>query len=145
MNAAISLSFRLMALFAALVLISACAVTTGSTEGTSETFQNTSDASTDLTSSTSPRSDSKKDEGKEEAMEFTRANFERVKIDMAVGGGEHLASLATLLGVSHSHQEEFFSLTKENFSNLYSSDETTAEELLAKLDSELSANPRLRD
>jgi hypothetical protein len=78
-------------------------------------------------------------------MEFTKANFERVKTDMAVGCGEHLASLATLLGVSPSHQEEFFSFTKENFSTLYSSDETTAEELLAKLDSELSANPRLRD
>jgi len=145
MYTAISLSFRLIAIFAALSLMSACAVTTRASQGSSETFANTSEASTKLTSSTSPRSSSKTDTKTEETIEFTRANFERVKTDMAVGGGEHLASLATLLGVSPSHQEEFFSLTKENFSNFYSSDETTAEELLAKLDLELSVNPQLRD
>ncbi len=132
----------------AVVAVSSCAVTTKPTEGTSETFQNTSEASTDLTSSTSPRSSSGKsesDESKKQALEFTKVNFERVRTDMAVGGGEHLTSLATLLGVSDSCKAEFFSLTKNRFSTLFISDQIAPEELLAELDSELSANPHMKD
>jgi len=62
-----------------------------------------------------------------------------------VGGGEHLTSLATLMGISDSRKPEFFSLTKDKFSTLFSSDQVTPEELLAMLDSEISADPYLMD
>jgi hypothetical protein len=55
----------------------------------------------------------------------------------------HLSSLATLLGVPARNQQDFFALTKANFSTLFSSEQTTAEELLARLEEELSANPAL--
>lgn len=69
--------------------------------------------------------------------------LERIKTDMAVGGGEHLTSLATLLGVPSHNQPEFFALTKANFSTLFSTEPTTAEELLARLDDRIDTHPAL--
>ena len=126
-------------------MLSSCAVTTESTKSSSETFRNTSEASTKFTSSTSPGGGSSSKSKDEKALEFTKANFARVRSDMAVGGGEHLESLAALLGISDSHKSEFFSLTKNNFSTLFSSEHTTAEEMLTKLNSKLSIYPELRD
>ena len=142
MHAKISLFFRMMALFAVLALTAACATTTGSTEGTSETFANTTDATSDLTSSTCP-SEEPAPSQETEALAFTQANLGRIKTEMAAGGGEHLRALATLLGVPVSQQQTFFSITKEKFIDLYSSDQTTAEELLKKLNAEISSNPGL--
>src|SRR5260370_39639384 len=42
---------------------------------------------------------------------FAEVNFENLSQEMAQGQGEHLASLATLLGVPAEHQAEFFTLT----------------------------------
>ena len=130
-------------LIGSLCIVYACAVTTNTTESSSKTIQNTSEATSKFTSSTSPGSGSDDSAQREQALSFSRANLERIKTDMAVGGGEHLTSLATLLGVPDRHQQEFFTLTKANFSSLFSSEQTTAEELLAQLDSELHANPDL--
>ena len=138
MHTIISFFFRMMTVFALLAFMSACATTTTSTDATSETLGTTSDS----TSSTTPGEEptpSKEDE----ALEFTMANLDHIKTDMASGGGEHLRALATPLGVSVSHQEAFFSITKEKFSTLYSSDKTTAEELVKKLKAEISAHPEL--
>ena len=61
---------------------------------------------------------------------------------MALGRGEYLASLATLLGVPESQQAEFFAFTKENFSSLVSSDQVTPDEMLEALNRELAACPQ---
>lgn len=134
---------RAVAVLGALCIIYACAVTSNSTESSTKTFQNTTAASSKFTSSTSPGSDSSKSAEKERALAFSKVELERIKTDMAVGGGEHLTSLATLLGVPAHNQQEFFALTKANFSTLFSSEPTTAEELLARLEDELSSNPGL--
>jgi hypothetical protein len=75
---------------------------------------------------------------------FTDQNFDRIREDMALGGGEHLASLAALLDIPEAQQPSFFRLTKEKFSILFSSANTTPEEMLAKLDKELTTHPDLR-
>jgi hypothetical protein len=125
-----------------MVVLSSCAVTTNTTEGTTETFENTTEVSTDFTSSTSPGGD---DEAKaEKTRAFAAANLERLREDMARGGGEHLASLAHLLGVSPNHREDFFVLTREKYSVLFTSEPTMPEDLLARLDTELGAHPRWR-
>jgi len=134
---------RIMAMLSVLSIIYACAVTTDTTESSSKTFQNTTDATSKFTSSTSPGSGSDKSAKNEQALAFSRVQLERIKTDMAVGGGEHLTSLATLLGVAPHNQPEFFALTKANFSTLFSSEPTTAEELLARLDDQLNAHPAL--
>jgi hypothetical protein len=134
---------RVVAVLGVMSILYACAVTNSSTESSSQTFQNTTDASSKFTSSTSPGSDSSESAKKEQALAFSKMNLERIKTDMAVGGGEHLTSLATLMEIPAYNQQEFFTLTKSNFSTLFSSEQTTAEELLARLDDELNANPNL--
>jgi hypothetical protein len=63
---------------------------------------------------------------------------------MALGGGEHLTSLAVLMDIPEAQQASFFMLTKEKFSILYSSANTTPEEMLTKLDEELATHPDLQ-
>ena len=101
-------------------------------------------SSSDFTSSTSPGSSSKSSP-EEKAKAFATENFARLKEDMALGRGEHLASLATLLGVPKDRQPEFFALAKEQFPSLVSSTQTTSDELIAALDRELALRPYLRE
>ena len=135
--------FRMMTVFALLAFMAAC-TTTSSTEATSESIGTTSEGTSDITSSTTPGEEPTPSKA-DEAIEFTKANLDHIKTDMAAGGGEYLKALATLLGVSVSNQEAFFAITKEKFSDLYSSDKTTAEELVEKLMAEISAHPELTD
>lgn len=138
--------FRIAGLCAAmstLLVTAGCAPTTRSTEGSSETFANTSEASTKFTSSTSPRSSSDQAE-LQRLHAFTAVNFSRLREEMARGNGEHLAALASLLHISEAHQAEFFALSKQNFSRLFSSEQTTPDEMLARLDTQLSIFPYLQ-
>ncbi len=135
--------FRTAAVFGVLCILCACATTTDTTESSSKTFHNTTDATSKFTSSTSPGEGSSDSAKKEQALAFSKVNLERLKTDMALGGGEHLTSLATLLDIPAHNQPEFFAMTKANFNTLFVSENTTAEELLARLDNELDANPNL--
>lgn len=134
---------RTAAVLAVLSMTYACAVTTDATESSSRTIHNTTDASSKFTSSTSPGGGSSNLTQKDQALAFSKVKLERIKTDIALGGGEHLTTLATLLGIPAHNQQEFFALTKTNFSTLAGSQNTTAEQLLARLDDELSANPNL--
>jgi len=134
-------SVQLLSLAAVALLMSSCAVTTRSTQGTSETFMNTSEASTEFSSSTSPRSDGKEaSEAKVKA--FAAANIQRLEEDIARGGGEHLSSFAHLLGIRDSHRDEFYAMTKQQYPVLFSSNPTTPEQLLARLNAELDVHPQ---
>jgi hypothetical protein len=143
MGTTIKSFWRLIAVLGILIMVSACATTTAPTESSTKTFHNTTDASSKFTSSTSPGGGSSDSAKKEQALAFSKANLERIKTDMAIGGGEHLTSLAALLDVPEHNQQAFFALTKANFGTLFDSEDTTAEELLAGLDNELTANPNL--
>jgi hypothetical protein len=67
------------------------------------------------------------------ALAFTTMNFESVKQDLARGEGEHLASLATLMGVSASEQPRFFAFAQRQASTLVASEKTRPEEVLTAL------------
>ena len=114
-----------------------------SCEGTTETFQNTSNASTEFTSSTSPGDKDKSDAQLVNA--YAAANFDRLREDMARGGGEHLAAFSHLLRIKEDHQSDFFQLTREKYGVLFSSDSTDAKEMVARLDTELKAYPEWRE
>lgn len=120
--------------------LTACAVTTRSTEGSTETFQNTTDASSDFTSSTSPRDESKDAEARK-VKAFASVNLDRLKEDMARGGGEHLTAFAHLLGIKEMHQREFFAVTKQNYPTLFSPEPTSSDQMLARLGDEIAAHP----
>jgi Protein of unknown function (DUF3015) len=132
-----SFTFTLMMSTGLAIALSSCAFF----DTTTETVQNTSDVSSDFTSSTSPRSSNSNIS--EKVSKFIDQNFDRIREDMALGGGEHLASLATLLDIPEAQQPNFFRLTKEKFSILYSSANTTPEEMLTKLNEELTTHPDL--
>lgn len=74
---------------------------------------------------------------------FASVNLENLSQEMAQGKGEHLASLASLMGVPAEHHSEFFSLTQEKYASIIPSENTTSTEMLVSLNHELSAHPRL--
>lgn len=135
--------FRLIIFAGIMALLSSCAVVTRSTEGSTETFENTSDASTELTSSTSPR-DEDKDSANRKVKAYAAANLDRLREDMARGGGEHLTAFAHLLGIRDAHRAEFYSLARDRYPVLFSSEPTTSEVMLARLEVELSNHPDWR-
>jgi DUF3015 family protein len=59
----------------------------------------------------------------ERASLFIGFNYANLSEDMARGGGEHLASLATLMHVPLEHQPEFFAMAQERFPSLVKGEE----------------------
>ena len=59
------------------------------------------------------------------------------------GQGEHLASLAALLGVPEEAQPEFFALVQEKYTLLVGSDDTTAVTMLRALQASMAEHTAL--
>lgn len=79
----------------------------------------------------------------EHATMFANLNFDNLSQEMAQGGGEHLASLATLMGVPAEQQPAFFSMTQEKYTTLIQSGETTPVAMLKALQETMAAHPVL--
>lgn len=75
------------------------------------------------------------------AAVFANLNFEDLSQEMAQGRGEHLTSLATLLGVPAEQQGEFFAMTQEKYTTLIQSGETTPVAMLKALQDAMTARP----
>jgi hypothetical protein len=131
MNKPAAILPRLFFVMALGLTLAACTVT----DPSSSSRSTGGDGSSSLTSDGLLKQDHK-------IQEFARANFEKLKEDMALGQGEYLASLAALMGVEKAHQPEFFAFTKEKFPSVFSSDQITSTEMLATLNRELLADPR---
>ena len=52
------------------------------------------------------------------ATMFVAGTFDTLSEDMAKGGGEHLAVLATLMGIPVDQQSEFFAVAQEHYARL---------------------------
>jgi hypothetical protein len=104
-------------------------------------FTNTIEKSFDFTSSTTPSSWYFPGElqDQQKIVYFSRANFGRLKEDMASGHGKYLTSLATLMQVPPAYHQEFFSLTKNNFHDLFPTEHVTPEDMLLTLSNTLAA------
>ncbi len=74
---------------------------------------------------------------------FAAINFENLSQEMAQGHGEHLASLATLMGIPTEHQPEFFALAQEKYTTLIQSGETTPAAMLKALNAAMASHPVL--
>lgn len=74
---------------------------------------------------------------------FANLNFDNLSQEMAQGGGEHLASLATLMGVPAEQQPAFFALTQEKYTTLVASGETTPAAMVKALHEAMAAHPVL--
>lgn len=64
------------------------------------------------------------------AAAFTGSNIDSLARDAARGGGESLESLAELIGIAEQDKPAFFLASKENFSTIFASENTTAKDVL---------------
>src|SRR6266852_8489091 len=74
---------------------------------------------------------------------FAEINFENLSQEMAQGHGEHLASLATLMGVPVEQQPAFFALTQEQYTTLIQSGETAPVAMIKALNAAMGGHPAL--
>lgn len=64
---------------------------------------------------------------------FAAMNFENLSQEMAQGKGEHLASLATLMGIPAEQHTAFFALTQERYTAMVQAGETSSVALVKAL------------
>lgn len=72
---------------------------------------------------------------------FAAANYDSLSQEMARGGGEHLASLAELMGVPEQSRPEFFSLAQTQYASLVASGDSTPAAMIATLQSGMESHP----
>jgi hypothetical protein len=74
---------------------------------------------------------------------FAALNFENLAQDMAQGHGEHIASLATLMGIPADQQPAFFAMTQEKYASLVTADETSPVAMVKALNEAVATHPML--
>lgn len=74
---------------------------------------------------------------------FASLNFEALTAEMAQGQGEHLASLATLMGVPADRHGEFFAMTQERYTSLVQAGEASPVALVKSLNDAIAGHPVL--
>ncbi len=74
---------------------------------------------------------------------FAQLNLENLTQEMAQGGGEHLGSMATLMGVPVEHQAEFFALTQERYTSLVNAGEASPVAMVKALNAAIATHPVL--
>src|SRR3990167_121362 len=96
-----------------------------------------------ITSGTSGCTNDGKFWASEKVNVFAALNFENLAQDMAQGQGEHLASLATLMGIPAAQQPTFFAMTQEKYVSLVSAGETSPVALVKALNEAVATHPML--
>jgi hypothetical protein len=71
---------------------------------------------------------------------FTALNFDNLSQEMAQGQGEHLTSLATLMGIPEENHQEFFAMTQENYTTLVQAGETSPKAVVKALHDAMSGH-----
>jgi hypothetical protein len=74
---------------------------------------------------------------------FAQLNFENLSQEMAQGQGEHLASLATLMGVPAEHQAAFFVMTQERYTSLVKTGEASPVAMVKAINDAIATHPVL--
>ena len=74
---------------------------------------------------------------------FVAANADGLARDMALGEGERLEMLASLLAVAEPDREAFYTLTQQNFAAIFSSEEVTAPDVIGAVRGLMEASPTL--
>ncbi|MBI3356098.1 MAG: DUF3015 domain-containing protein [Nitrospirae bacterium] len=81
--------------------------------------------------------------GEHKTTMFASLNFEALSAEMAQGQGEHLASLASLMGVPAEHQATFFAMTQERYTSLVQAGEASPVALVKALNDAIAGHPVL--
>ena len=121
-------------------LLVGCGTTSAPTESSTNTSDNTTNSTMDVTSSTTPGSA----DSAAQVEVFTRRNYAQIQADMAVGGGEYIAALACLLQIPPDREQHFFHLSRDKYTTLYKTPNTTPQRMLTRLRREMAVDPQLR-
>lgn len=81
--------------------------------------------------------------GEHKSTVFASLNFDALTAEMAQGQGEHLASLATLMGVPAERRGEFFALTQERYTSLIQAGEASPAAFVKSLNEAIAGHPLL--
>ena len=74
---------------------------------------------------------------------FVTVNFDNLSQEMAQGRGEHLSSLATLMGVPANHESEFFAMTQKQYAALVEAGENSPITMVKALNDGIVGHPVL--
>lgn len=74
---------------------------------------------------------------------FANLNFDNLSQEMAQGRGEHLASLATLMGIPAEQHAAFFALTQERYTTMVEAGEASSVALVKALNDAVGKSPVL--
>jgi hypothetical protein len=80
---------------------------------------------------------------KNKRINFSASAFERLKQEMAQGHGEHLSSLATLLGVAVDDQPTFFSMVQYRYTAIVTPDDASPLMVLHAIEEAMGEHPVL--
>jgi hypothetical protein len=81
--------------------------------------------------------------GEHKTTMFASLNFDALTAEMAQGQGEHLASLATLMGIPAERHGEFFAMTQERYTSLVQAGEASPVALVKSLNDAIAGHPVL--
>ena len=71
---------------------------------------------------------------------FTALNFDNLSQEMAQGQGEHLTSLATLMGIPEENHQGFFAMTQENYTTFVQAGETSPKAVVKAIHDAMSGH-----
>jgi hypothetical protein len=71
---------------------------------------------------------------------FTAMNFDNLSQEMAQGQGEHLTSLATLMGIPEENHQDFFAMTQENYTTLVQAGKTSPKAVVKAIHDAMSGH-----
>jgi hypothetical protein len=96
-----------------------------------------------ITMGTSGCTDDGKWWAEQKAVMFAELNSDSLAQEMAQGRGEHLASLATLLGVPQQEHTTFFAMAQERYAALTNASDLSAVAMVKALNEAISSDPVL--
>jgi hypothetical protein len=79
-----------------------------------------------------------------QVVQFTNENSENLARDMAVGQGESLNVLASLMNIKATDKAHFFAVTKQNFSTIYSAENQNSLQVLSSLQAVMAKDDVLK-
>ena len=74
---------------------------------------------------------------------FVASNMDTLAVEMAQGTGDHLAALASILGVAEADKAVFYSLAKDQYEPLFSASGTTPATVLTTINTAMLGDARL--
>jgi hypothetical protein len=81
--------------------------------------------------------------GQEKANVFAAANYDSLAQEMARGGGEHLTSLAELMGIPADNHSDFFAVAQVQYASLAQSGDRSPAAMIQTLHRAIQAHPNL--